>query len=160
MRKTVDVVIAEEGRDKGKIFRLTEMPAAQAERWGFRVFQAVLRAGIEVPANMMGAGMEALAIIGLKGLANIPHLDAFDLMAEMMECVTIVRDPAHMEIAQKVIEDQDIEEIATRLYLRDRIFELHTGFSIAGAMSGSTSTPAKTSEGSPSTPTSPASSAS
>jgi len=147
MRKTKDVEITAEGRDQGRLFRITEMPASQAERWGFRVFQAVAKAGVEVPASLMGAGMAALSVIGLRALSTMPYVDAFELMDEMMGCVKIVRDRSSPNVVSDLMED-DIQEVATRVYLRDQIFELHTGFSIAGAMSRSTSTPAKTSEAS------------
>lgn len=144
--------VADDNRDKGKWFLLEEMPALQAERWGFRVLQEVIKAGIEVPANMMGAGMAAIAIVGLKAISVIPDLKAFELMDEMMGCVGIIRDHNNPEIAQKMLDDE-IQEISTLVKLRDEVFELHTGFSIAGAMSKLNSAPAKTSQDSSSTQT-------
>ena len=151
--KIKDVLISAEGRDKGKLFRLTEMPAAQVERWAFRAFQALAKAGVDMPANMLGGGIAAFTIVGLKALAIIPHVEAFELMDEMMSRVSIIRDHSKPEITQPIL-DSDIEEWQTRLKLRDELFELHTGFSLAGAMSKLSSTPA-TSPDSSSTETSP-----
>jgi len=152
--KTKDVLISAEGRDYGKLFRITEMPAAQTERWGFRAFQAVAQAGVEMPANMVNAGAAAMMVVGLKALAVIPSVEAFALMDELMACVTIVRDKAHLEVASPLLAT-DIEEVWTRLQLKDEVLEIHTGFSVAGSLQKFRSTPATTSEDSPATPTSP-----
>lgn len=140
-RKEKFVTITEEGRDKGKTFHIQEMPASQAEWWAIRVFQAVARAGIDIPDNLRGSGMAGVAMMGLRGFVNLPPADLKDLMDEMWECVTVVRDnnPA---LRMKPLEE-DIEEVETRLRLRAEIFELHTGFSLAGGKQQSTS-PAET----------------
>src|SRR5262249_21788582 len=109
------------------------------------------------PANMMGAGMAAIMVVGLKALAVIPSVEAFALMDEMMTCVTIIRDKSHLEVASPLLEG-DIEEVWTRMRLKDEVIELHTGFSLAGAMQKLTSTSAEqtTSPDSSVTQTSPA----
>ena len=145
-RKTKNVTIDAEGRDKGKTYLLTEMPASQAERWAFRAFQALARAGVDIPENVSGAGMAGLAVVGLRALGSMSYLEAADLMDEMFSCVKIVRDKSHADLASPLIEE-DIEEVATRLFLRGEVFELHTGFSFAGVKQNSTSTPATISQG-------------
>ena len=40
MRKETFVTIETEGRDQGKVYKITEMPAAQAEWWGTRFMLA------------------------------------------------------------------------------------------------------------------------
>ena len=67
----------------------------------------------------------------------LPHHEMKDLMDEMFQCVFVMRneDP---NIVQKPLEE-DIEEIATRLKLRGELFELHTGFSLAGGSTNTTS---------------------
>lgn len=132
-RKTKPVTITAEGRDKGKQYVLTEMPASQAEAWAFRAFGAMTRAGIDVPEEVVTSGMAGLAAIGLKAFLAAPWSDAEPLLAEMMACVQVQPDPSKPEILRKLIED-DIEETATRVHLRDEVFALHTGFSIAGSL--------------------------
>jgi hypothetical protein len=143
MRKDKIVVITDEGRDKGKTFVIKEMPASQAEWWAIRVFQAVTRAGIDIPDNISGAGMAGIAMMGIRGFANLPPPDLKDLLDEMFSCIFVQRDN-NPNILQKPMEE-DIEEIRTRLKLREEWFELHTGFSLAAARMQSTS-PAATTE--------------
>jgi hypothetical protein len=137
MRKTTTVTIATEGRDKGKVFLLTEMPASQAENWGMRALAAIGRAGIEIPDEMEGSGMAGVAAIGRAGFrlqGSLAPEDIEPLMAEMMGCVQIVPDPKQPTVTRGLVED-DIEEVATRLHLRSEVMSLHLGFSIADALS-------------------------
>ena len=147
MRKIKHVTIDAEGRDKGKLFMITEMPASQAEFWAVQAFQALARAGVDVPDNIKGAGMAGMAVVGLKALAAIPPYEVRGMMDEMFLCVRIVRDKAHPETALPLFDnvagtEDDIQEVATRLQLRSEVFELHTGFSFAGALQSLTPTPA------------------
>lgn len=135
-RKTKIVKIESEGRDKGKVFMLTEMPASRAEKWAMRAFLALAHAGVEVPEEMQGLGMSALAIIGLRALSRVSFAEAEPLMDEMMECVQAVPDPSKPAIIRGLYED-DLEEVASRAYLKSEVFELHTNFSVAAVISGS-----------------------
>lgn len=132
-RKTKTVVITAEGRDTGKHFLLTEMSASQAESWAFRAFGAMARAGIDVPEEVVTSGLVGLSAIGLKAFLASDWNDVEPLLAEMMACIQAQPDPAQPAIVRKLIED-DIEEPATRARLRDEVFELHTGFSLAGSL--------------------------
>ncbi len=152
-RKTRHVTITEEGRDKGKVYLLTEMPSWQAEKWAARAFLALAKSGIEVPDNIAQAGFAGLAVVGFRALSAMHWEEAEPLMDEMMECVKIVRNPENASLAFPLQMDEDIEEVATRVKLRMELFELHTGFSLADAKSILTSTPASTSS-SPNTQTS------
>jgi hypothetical protein len=144
-RKTKVVQIDEEGRDRGKIFVITELPASQAERWATRALLALARSGVDLPNNIASAGMAGIAIAGFQALAHIKFEDLQPLMEEMFTCIRIQRDPKHPEMTFPLLED-DIEEIATRLNLRAEVFTLHTGFSIPGVQSNS-STLTKTAPG-------------
>ena len=135
-RKTKTVTITFEGRDKGKKYLLTEMPASRAEKWAARGILALAHAGIEVPEEISGLGMAALAVVGLRALGRVSFAEAEPLMDEMMECIQAIPDPGKPAIIRLLVED-DIEEVATRAYLRSEVFELHVGFSIAGAIWGS-----------------------
>lgn len=126
-RKTEVVTIEREGRDAGKSFLLREMPASQAERWATRAFLALARGGVELPDDVTASGMAGIAAIGLKALANVTFADAQLLLDEMFQCVSFMPDSSKPNVVRALIED-DIEEVATRLQLRQAVFELHTGF--------------------------------
>jgi len=164
MRKTKYVTINADNRDKGKTFLITEMPAAMAEEWAARAFLGLAKSGVEIPEYIRGAGMAGLAVVSLKALGGVKFSDPTDpeaslksLMDDMFACIKVVRDKSHPEMAFPLIED-DVEEVQTRLFLRDQVFELHTGFSFAGEKLNSTS-PATTESSTSDTQTSPAPSA-
>jgi hypothetical protein len=128
MRKTADVTIDTEGRDKGKVFRITEMPATQQEAWGLRAVQAMTRGGLDIPENVAEAGLPAMIATGLHGLFKANYADVAPLLAEMMGCVTVIVDA--MPLGRPLVEN-DIEEVQTRIRLRDETLALHLGFSPA-----------------------------
>jgi hypothetical protein len=132
--KTITIPQAEGNRDSGKTFLLTEMSAAQSEKWALRALGAIANSGMEIPPDVMRLGMGTLVAVGFKGLLTMQFDDAEPLLDEMMQCVVIVPDPKNPNIVRPV-DDEDIEDIATRLMLRSEVFELHTGFSPAGFLS-------------------------
>lgn len=134
MRKTASVTITADGRDKGKVFLLTEMPASVAEKWAMRALLALGRSGIELPDDVANGGMAGVAAAGLRAFAGIEFGDAEPLMDEMFGCVQIVPDPKQAAVARDLIED-DIFEVSTRLLLRSEVVALHVGFSISDALS-------------------------
>lgn len=129
MRKEATIVIDAEGRDKGKIFRLTEMSASQAEAWASRLLLALSKAGVEVPDGFFEMGMGGIAALGLRSLGGLPWDVAKPLLEEMMACIKIQPSAAHSEVVRALIED-DIEEVMTRVRLREEVITLHTGFSV------------------------------
>lgn len=134
-RKVDEVVITEEGRDKGKHFVLTEMPASQAEKWAARVFLALTRANVEIPDDVAAAGMAGIAVLGLKMLGGANWHDVEPLMDEMFRCVQYRPDPAKQPNFVRPPMEEDIEEVKTRYKLRLEVLSLHVGFSIADAVS-------------------------
>lgn len=140
-RKTLIYTVQDEGRDIGKCFSLTEMPASQAERWAIRAFLAMAKGGIEIPDGLEQSGMAGIAKVGLGLLLKIPPEDALPLLDEMMGCVQFVPNPSNRNVVRALIED-DIEEVITRFKLRKEVFGLHVDFSKAGATSTSESAPA------------------
>jgi hypothetical protein len=132
MARKTETWVATEGRDKGKHFVITEMSAARAEKWATRALLAIGRAGVDLPDDLASAGMAALAYAGLKAITSCAFEDAEPLLDEMMQCVTIQPDPK-LEFTRGTIED-DFEEVATLVQLRDRVFGLHVGFSIAAEL--------------------------
>ena len=126
-RKTLLFTLNEEGRDKGKIFVLTEMPAAQAEKWGLRAILALAGSGVSIPDEVKDMGMVGIATLGFQALGGAKWELVEPLLDEMMSCVSIQPDPARPDIVRGLIPD-DIEEPKTFVRLRREVFELHTGF--------------------------------
>lgn len=140
MRKTKIVTVGTEGRDKGKTFLLTEMPATRAEKWAAKALLALGRSGVDVSDEAMEAGAVALLSAGLAAFRQMPFEDAEPLLDEMMTCVAFVpnptiKDPANDLPITRAMIDDDIDEVATLLTLRGELVELHTGFSVTAALS-------------------------
>lgn len=146
-RKTTTVTIARAGRDAGKVFLLTEMPATQAEKWAARAFLALAKSGVEIPDDIATAGLAGIAAVGVKAFTGVSFEAAEPLMDEMFGCVKIIPDPSKPMVVRALIED-DTEEVATRLQLRQEVLALHVDFSQLVARSKSTPAPAAGAEGS------------
>ena len=141
-RKTKQFQVASEGRDKGKTFLLTEMPALQAEKWAQRALLAFAKSGRnDVPEDIQSAGAAGLVRLGLTALTSMDFHDAEPLLDEMLGCVLFVPDPSKIDqftrtpITRPVMWNDDVEEVATILALRNEVIELHLGFSIAAFLS-------------------------
>lgn len=140
-RKSSSVTITAEGRDKGKTFFLSELPATEGERWAMRALSAIARSGIEVPADIASAGMAGIAAVGIRALMGVQFDEAEPLIHEMMGCVQFVPDPGQPLVRRALAEagpdgeGADIEEIATLLHLRSEVVALHVGFSIREKLS-------------------------
>lgn len=144
-RQNQTIQITTQGRDFGKIYVITEMPAEQAEYWAMRALEAAAK-NASVPQGLAEAGMAGIFAVGVRSIMGAPFLLLRPLLEEMFDsCLSIQPDPKKPEILRgagtqditaigKMISD-DIEEVATRLQLRDKIIELHTGFSVAAAVS-------------------------
>jgi len=142
-RKVETFVVTDEGRDKGKSYILTEMPASQAEKWAIKAFLALARSGTEIPDNVREAGMEGIAVLGFKALGGIRFPEAEALMDEMFSCVQFMPDPGRPNIVRPLVEN-DVEEVITRVKLRAEVFALHVGFTWPDARSFLTSAPGRT----------------
>jgi hypothetical protein len=133
-RKTKTFVIEAEGRDKGKHYLITELPASQAERWATRALMAMAKSGVDIPDNLETTGIAGLATLGLRALAAMPFDEAEILLAQMMTCVAFIPDPSRPMVFRSPPWEDDIEEPATRVRLRTEVIEIHTGFSLADAL--------------------------
>ena len=131
MRKETTVTIAAEGRDTGKVFKLVEMPAMQAEKWATRALLALMRSGVEVPDNIASAGLAGVATMGVRAFGGLAFADAEPLLDEMLTCCAFQPDPnAPFNLIRGPMMISQIEEVSTILRLREEVLSLHLGFSI------------------------------
>ncbi|KCB33735.1 hypothetical protein ACLQ9R_01465 [Bordetella hinzii] len=142
-RKQKTVTITEDGRDKGKVFILTELSAYEAEEWAGRALFALMNAGVQIPDNIAEAGLAGVATLGMAALTKLPYDSAKPLLDKMMACVEI--QPS-ANVTRRLIAD-DIEEVATLLTLRKHVLGLHMDFSMAAAPSTSGSKPGQAARG-------------
>lgn len=145
MRKRQTITIEAEGRDKGKTFVIIEMPASQAQSWAHRALEAIAQRS-DIPSGVAQAGMLGIFIMGLKPILAAPWPMVEPLLKELFDsCLSIqpnLNDDTILrgrgtDIVKPVgkLLEEDIEEVSTRLFLQDKIFELHTGFSVATFLS-------------------------
>lgn len=142
-RKNVDVHIQDEGRDKGKVFVITEMSSAQAESWAMRVLLALVGSNVNIPESVAELGMAGLAEYGIRALASLKWETCEPLLAEMFTCIQIRPDRSKPHIIRDMW-DADLEEVATRLKLRAEWWALHMDFlqGVVGLTSQSEKAPA------------------
>ena len=153
MRKTDKVAFGDDaGRDRGKVYVITEMSAAQAEKWAIRALLALGHAGFAFPPDMAAAGMAAMALVGINSLLTVDWKEAEPLLDEMMTCVRI--KPSEAAEPRDLIPD-DIEEVQTRALLRKAVFNLHVDFSSVAALLNSLPASTTRSQGSSATQMSP-----
>lgn len=127
-RRTVTVTITAEGRDKGKQFFLTELPAEAAEDWGLRALNAISKT-MGIPSDeFLNSGLSGIAALGASAFMRAEWGVVKPLLDEMRQCIRIIPDPAKPEIMRANLVADDIEEVATWLKLRQEVLELHLGF--------------------------------
>ena len=138
MRKTSTYIVDSDGRDKGKHFFLTEMPATKAEDWAIRVMLALGAANVDIPDGSLQLGMAALAEVGLKKLFALNAIQVRPLLTELMECVEFIPNPQKQQVklGYPMFESQ-IEEVKTLLVLKWEVLKLHVDFSLADGLSES-----------------------
>lgn len=127
-RKELYYTVSEEGRDKGKVFKITEAPAMQTDKWISRAMLALNRTGVKIPDEIMNLGLIGVLVGGIHKLSGVAWEDLEPLLDELMSCVMVVPTPSKSDITRKVMID-DIEEVMTLSVLRKEVFQLHVGFS-------------------------------
>lgn len=135
MARKSTVFTATDGRDKGKAFLLTELSAEDAEDWAMRALFVIVNAGVEVPDELLGAGLAGLAALGIKALTKVPYEAAKPLFDTMMRCIQLLPDPRDHRTVRPLMTADDIEEVPTRMKLRKAILDLHMGFFLDAARS-------------------------
>lgn len=141
MRETVEITIDQEGRDKGKTFVIKEMAALPAEKWAYRLITALAHAGADV-SMIQGSGMAGLAAAGIQALPMLNFREVEPLMDEMLECVSIKPDPRNNPTFLRPLvlrgdDNDEVEEVATLMKLRQEILDLHLRFFAKGMPSNS-----------------------
>jgi hypothetical protein len=135
MRRTIEVETFNElyPRDNGKIFEITEMSSDKAERWGVRALQGYIERDGAVPddAALCLAALAGKDIVAV--LASVAASLCDELLDEMMACIKNIPDGGKPQSIANGNASQ-IEEWYTRIYLRSKWIELHTGFSLADTL--------------------------
>lgn len=142
-RRRDKVVIERAGRDQGKVFWITEMSSTQGEYWAGRLLTMLAAGNANVPPGFFQLGFEGCAAwIAVHGIGGIDWTVCKPLLDEMMDCVTIQPDPSRA--LTRVLVDDDIEELTTRMALREAWFDTHLGFSVRARYWTSTTEPSGT----------------
>ncbi len=139
-RKVATFTITKDGRDKGKTFQITEMSAAQAESWATRAILALMSNGVKLPDGFEKMGMAGMAQLGIRALSGLKYDDIAPLLDEMWVCVKFVSSAGHIRAI--LDEADDIEEVSTRIEIRNQIFKLHIDFLEAAASMNQVAGPA------------------
>jgi hypothetical protein len=126
-RKVFNLTIADEGRDKGKVFVLTEPSAVEIDKWANRAHHALVKSGGDIPDEVVQMGIIGLLAIGPNRLMHVPWPDLEPLLDELLRCVQIMPDPATPNVVRKLFPN-DIEEVSTLRTIRKQVFVLLTGF--------------------------------
>lgn len=123
--KTKQITI-ENGRDKGRVFLITEMSAAHADNWAMRALIALANGGVDLGGLSPQQGMMGMARVALDALGRLKADDAIPLLNELLDCVQIIPEggrprPLNMDF-------NDVEDFTTLWRLRKEVFALHTDF--------------------------------
>lgn len=140
MRRERQVVITSpaegENRDAGKTFIVREVDAETAEEWGLRAMMALGTGGIQVPPELVSAGLLGVVLVGYQAFMGAREEAVLPLWREMLPACVFLRqadgkgNAAGEEVRQPYYRGM-VEEPATLLRLRQTIMELHTGFTLA-----------------------------
>lgn len=118
---------AQDGRDKGKKFIITEMGARPAHKWATRALFALIGGGVEIPDSVSDMGMAGLAEVGMQSLNGISAEKAEPLLDELLTCVTVMPDQNRPEVVRALF-DEDVEEPVTYFKLQKEVLMLHLDF--------------------------------
>ena len=122
MRKEKEVRI-EEGRDAGKVFKITEMPAFQMDRWATRALIALGRAKKGGIATLGSMSIDEL----LSALSEVDYQIAEPLLQELLECCAFVKNGQSVILKADIV-DSIVEDWTTLFKLRMEALMLCIGF--------------------------------
>lgn len=135
-RKELKYRVIDEGRDFGKVFVITEMPARAGHAWATRALFGAMNGGVVIPDGIQNAGLAGLATLLLSSLGKIPAYVGEPLLNELLDCVQIMPDSNKPAVTRAIIDD-DIEEVATIFKLQKEVLSLHIEPFMRGAKSTS-----------------------
>ena len=130
MRKEIEVKI-EEGRDAGKTFKITEMPAFQTDRWATR---ALMLLGKSTKGGIMALGSMEMADI-VNAFSELDYEKTEPLLQELLDCCAFVKDGTSVPLKKDMV-DSIVEDWTTLFKLRMEALQLHIGFLEQGDGSG------------------------
>ena len=122
MRKEIEVKI-EKGRDAGKVFKITEMPAFQADRWATR---ALILLGKTTKGGIMALGSMEMSDI-INSFSELDYEKAEPLLQELLECCSFIKDGTSIPLKKDMI-DSIVEDWTTLFKLRIEALQLNIGF--------------------------------
>ena len=122
-RKEITITL-EDGRDKGKRIKITEMSAWDATEWADDILLSALGNGLDLPQFY---GMANVAQAGFAILTKLNKEDAKAAFAKLMSCCKHLPDPKNQSIELDIDKDT-LEEIASFYKLRIEAFKLHVDF--------------------------------
>lgn len=142
-RRTKRVTIHQQGRDRGKTFELTEMPADQAERWCSRGVLLFMNTHAKLPEGAAGLELTWRNVFaaGLSALHGLREVELRPLLEEIKPCIKWV--PPGDAPLQAIFpgNDSQIEEFQTWWELYYEYVQLLLGFSLADVLSTTGITP-------------------
>ena len=121
MRKETEITI-ETGRDAGKKFKITEMPATQGEKWSMRALGVLGHSGLSITS----LGKIPFETIIEKVMSASPE-EVEPLMDELLACASFEKDGAIIKMQGNMV-DSVIEDISTIFRLKAESLELNLGF--------------------------------
>lgn len=153
MRKETDLKITEEGRDKGKVFHLTEMPAMKAEKWATKALMKLLKGNPDIGDlnQLKQRGMQGMMLMGMEALMGLEYDEIEPLLDELLSCVMITNPGG----GWRTPLPDDYEEVSTLLQIKWAVFNLHVNFSVSASPLNSKTSETSSEAPSPNTATSP-----
>src|SRR5271157_5207764 len=127
--KEITLICPLDGRDKGTAFHIKEMTARDAEDWGGQVGWLILQfASPSSPPSPGMAGVAAHLEVVAGPQPRIPYSEIRPLLDRLMQCVTIAPDKQRPDWFRP-LQETDIEEWDTRVWLKREVLLLHVNFS-------------------------------
>lgn len=138
-RKQITHIVEDDGRDKGKEFLITEMPAWDADTLAQDIWRAMGDAKFTgIPQDVIAMGCAGLATLGLSVLsASKPEVAAV-MRDKLLATVEVVITHEGQQQVRKV-NSIDFEEVQTIRTLMDKVFQVNFGFLVIAAESDSPS---------------------
>ena len=127
-RKEIEVKI-EEGKDAGKVFKITELPAPQAYKWLLKAFGILGKDGVDFNYIRQKKVVDLLAEFA-------QHEESEPLMDDLLACASFLKDGVSVQMKGTMIESV-IEDWATIFRLQMEALVLMIGFLEQGGESTS-----------------------